>query len=82
MKKKFALVISFALFLGGCTDYAAARATALAQATAHCQAEGKQFLLIDSQQQGGWQPSVTIAGHCVGPGDPGYVSAGTPVPVK
>jgi hypothetical protein len=61
-----------ALALGGCADMAANMA--LKDAQAKCGKDGKQFvqdkvekteLIVVSGAQ--------VSGHCVGPGDPGYV---------
>ena len=52
------------------------RQAAIAKAKAHCEAEGKQFILRNVEQSGviNWTDYyTTVAGNCVGPGEPGYV---------
>jgi hypothetical protein len=46
-----------------------------AQARAHCESEGKQFVKTASERSDGLIVSkAQVTGQCVGPGDPGYVA--------
>jgi hypothetical protein len=74
-------VVALALLplVGGCVPTVEdAKAQAVAKARAHCAAEGKQFVLLEASGQKFddlfvMGASATIAGHCVGPTDSGYV---------
>jgi hypothetical protein len=73
--RHFALLLSIAA-LAGCVSAEDQRADAIAKARAHCESEGKQFLLGSVEQSGDAIFSsldTTVSGQCLGPGDPGYV---------
>jgi hypothetical protein len=67
-----------AIALTGCVDTEQVRVDAIQQAKSHCAAEGKQFILGKVEEApsanvaGGTM--IVVSGHCVGPGEPGYVT--------
>jgi hypothetical protein len=72
------VLVLLPLFVGCVPTVEDAKAQAVAKARVHCAAEGKQFVLLEASGQKFddvfvMGASATIAGHCVGPGDPGYV---------
>lgn len=57
---------------------AQAQNEAVRAAKEHCEKEGKQFVLGDVKENDGFfSGSVTVSGHCLGPGDPGYAAPNT-----
>jgi hypothetical protein len=59
--------------LAGCSGMLADNATHKAQA--QCAAEGKQFVATNVEKHDNpIYSSAEVMGHCVGPGDPGYVA--------
>jgi hypothetical protein len=65
--------IAAALGLSGCSGMLADNATK--QAQSQCAAEGKQFLPTNVEKHDNpIYSSAAVSGHCVGPGDPGYVA--------
>jgi hypothetical protein len=66
------LSVTAALALAGCADMAANMATRDAQAK--CAKVGKQFVQdkVDKTEMI-VVSAAQVSGHCVGPGDPGYV---------
>ena len=81
MRRSAILLATLApFFIVGCSTPEAERQQAIAQAEAHCNGEGKQFVLGNVEQKGviNWGKYTTIvSGHCLGSGDPGYVPAPT-----
>lgn len=73
--------VASACLLAGCVSPAAERQSAIETARAHCESEGKQFVLIDVNQKG--IANVTsfktiVTGNCVSAGEKGYVPPATP----
>ncbi len=66
------LGMTAAMVLSGCADMAADMAVREAQAK--CAKEGKQFVQdkVDKTEMI-VVSAAQVSGHCVGPGDPGYV---------
>jgi hypothetical protein len=65
-----------ACLLTACVNPEQERENAIAVAKAHCESEGKQFVLKQVDQQGVANVtkfSTTVTGICLGPHDPGYV---------
>ena len=66
--------VAAAFALSGCADFAANMA--LRDAQARCAKEGKQFVQEQVKKtELVVVSSAQVSGHCVGPGDPGYVPA-------
>jgi hypothetical protein len=60
------------LLLAGCSTILADDAER--KLRAQCEAEGKQFVLTKVEKNEGIVvSSAMVSGHCVGPGDPGYI---------
>lgn len=78
MKAFYVMSLLAAFALAGCVDTEQVRVDAIQQAKSHCAAEGKQFILGKVEEvpspnvAGGIM--VTVSGHCIGPGEPGYVT--------
>jgi len=60
----------------GCATMA--RQEARKVGAAQCQRDGKIFVEQATATHGGLFGHVTVMGHCLGPGDPGYEEARTP----
>jgi hypothetical protein len=72
MDIKTAFTILTLVGLGGCSGMLADNAVKKAQA--QCAAEGKQFEQTNVEKHDNpIYSSAEVMGHCVGPGDPGYV---------
>lgn len=78
MNRLATLAVLFLIPLAGCADYEMARQHALTTAQDECAKEGKQLQIVDMHQDTAHQ-DVVLKGHCLGPGDSGYVP---PAPAK
>ena len=62
--------------LAGCAGFEDLRAQSLADATAHCSSQKKQFAWHSTDEAPGLlSDRVTVNGRCVGPGEHGYVAS-------
>jgi hypothetical protein len=77
MRFRRTIPFAAALLLFGCVNPETERQSAIAHAAARCEAEGKQFVLKDVDQNGIANLTdyeTTVTGLCVAPGQPGYVA--------
>ena len=73
MKLRYMLGVLPLAALAACSGMMADNATKKAQA--QCAAEGKQFVTTNVEKHDNpIYSSAEVVGHCVGPGDPGYVA--------
>jgi hypothetical protein len=79
----FMLMALATIVLAGCMTVEQQEKNTLAQAKAHCEREGKQFLMkgvVINEPSAFTSGSVSTEGYCLGPGDPGYVSPNSSAP--
>ena len=76
MKLGRAVMALAAIGLGGCVDL---DAQAVREVQDVCKSQGKQFIIAEIKHHG-IVPfgNTSVTGHCVGPGEPGYVPAKPP----
>ena len=69
-----AILATASLSTSGCV--AMATQSAQKEARAQCAREDKIFVQREKASKGGLLSTVTVAGSCLGPDDPGYEEAG------
>jgi hypothetical protein len=77
MRGGLVILMLGACLLAGCVSPEHEKDRTIAVAKAHCENEGKQFVLKDVDQEGIANVthfSTTVSGVCLGPHDPGYVA--------
>ncbi len=74
MRGKLVILMLGACLLTGCVSPESEKERTIAIAKAHCENEGKQFVLKDVDQEGIanlTRFNTTVSGVCLGPRDPG-----------